>query len=296
MAGRSGYDDRDNRDYGRSRGGGGGGGGRKPLPTEPPFTAYIGNLPPGVIQGDINVVFESLSVKNIRLVKDKETDRFKGFGYVEFETLDDLEQAIGMNGAIEIDKYIVKIDVADGKRNDRGGGFDKGGRGRGGRGGGNPGGFRGGDRFGSDDFEGRGPPRGNFNDRDRGGHRGNYGNFGGGNDEGPRGGDWNHGRNRGSNNAGGFGVGGGPGGGPGAGAGPGAGNPGGGRPRPDRRSFSEDLPNPAPDTSGRPKLKLLPRTVKDPVNAIVESERSVSIFGGGKPREEKPPTSDAKND
>lgn len=65
-----------------------------------------------------------------------------------------------------------------GKRNDRGGGFDKGGRG--GRGGGRGGGgFRGGDRYGNDDFDGRGPPRGTFNDRDRGGQRGNYGNFAG---------------------------------------------------------------------------------------------------------------------
>lgn len=68
----------------------------------------------GVIQGDINEMFASLNVKNIRLVKDKETDRFKGFGYVEFETLKDLEQAIAMNGDIEVDGNLVKIDVADG--------------------------------------------------------------------------------------------------------------------------------------------------------------------------------------
>lgn len=56
-----------------------------------------------------------------------------------------------------------------GKRNDRAGGFDRGGRGGRGRGGGG--------RFGNEEFERRGPPRGNFNDRDRGGYRGNYGNF-----------------------------------------------------------------------------------------------------------------------
>nr|CAH7728462.1 unnamed protein product [Callosobruchus chinensis] len=288
MAGRSGYDDRDNRDYG---GGRRGGGGRKPLPMEPPFTAYVGNLPSKTVQGDVsNKIFAKLNVKNVRLVNDKDTDKFKGFGYVEFETLDDLEQALRMNGEIVVDENTLKIDVADGKRNDRGGGFD---RGRGGRGGGNrSGGFRqGGDRFGgSDDFDRRGPPRNNFGDRDRGGHRGNYGNFTG--DDGPhRGGlgggasgEWGM-RGRGN-----------PGMGPGAGAGVGGGGYGGSRPRPDRKAVIDDLPNPAPDTTGRPRLKLLPRTVKDPINALAESTQNLTIFGGAKPREENIAPEGLKNE
>ena len=37
--------------------------------------------------------------------------------------------------------------------------------------------------------------------------------------------------------------------------------------------------------AARPKLKLLPRTVKEPVNTVVHTERNASIFGTGKPRE-----------
>lgn len=44
-----------------------------------------------------------------------------------------------MDGAVEVDNSVIKIDVAEGKRNDRGGGFDRRGRG----GGGSGGGFRG---------------------------------------------------------------------------------------------------------------------------------------------------------
>ncbi|XP_060533026.1 eukaryotic translation initiation factor 4H [Cylas formicarius] len=269
MAGRSGYDDRDNRDYG----GGARRGGRKPLPTEPPFTAYVGNLPSGVVQGDVNSMFNSLNIKNIRLVMDKETDKFKGFCYVEFDSLVDLEQALALNGEIEVEGYVVKIDVAEGKRNDRGGGFD---RGRGG-GRGRSGGFRGGDRpqhFNDGEFDrrgvnsGTGPGRsGGFQDGGgmRGGHRGNYGYF-----SGEEGNNWNKGAGPGPARGGSFGGG-------GAGGGP--------RQRQDRKGF-DDTPNPAPDTSGRPRLKLLPRTVKDPVNALAESTRNVAIFGGAKPREE----------
>ncbi|XP_076236846.1 eukaryotic translation initiation factor 4H1 isoform X7 [Calliopsis andreniformis] len=146
MAGRSGYED--SRDYG-----GGYRSGKKPLPTEPPYTAYVGNLPNGVVQGDVDKIFEKLNVKGIRLVKDKETDRFKGFCYVEFEDLADLEAALDMDGRLQVEESVIKIDVAEGKRNDRGGGFDRRGRG----GGGSGGGFRGrdgsrggyGDDFGS---------------------------------------------------------------------------------------------------------------------------------------------------
>jgi len=70
--------------------------------------------------------------------------RFKGFCYVEFEDLADLEAALEMDGAVEVDKCLIKIDVAEGKRNDRGGGFDR--RGRGGSSGGGSSGY-------GDDFD-----------------------------------------------------------------------------------------------------------------------------------------------
>ncbi|XP_063930187.1 uncharacterized protein Eif4h1 isoform X2 [Zophobas morio] len=233
MAGRSGYDDRDNRDFG-GRGRENQRASKKPFPTEPPFTAYIGNLPYGIVQGDVNRIFENLNVKNVRLVMDKETDRFKGFCYVEFCSLQDLEEAIAMNGLVEVEGHNIKIDVAEGKRSERGGGFDRGGRG--GRGGG--GGFRG--------------PR-------------------------PGGGDHRFEEFERRGGGGGGGQGGGGGGGGGGGSGGGGGGAGGGSGR--GGSFN--------DTTGRPKLKLQPRTVKEPVNAMAETSQTSTIFGGAKPREEK---------
>lgn len=45
---------------------------------------------------------------------DKETDKFKGFCYVEFDTLSDLELAVARNGLIEVEGNTIKIDVAEG--------------------------------------------------------------------------------------------------------------------------------------------------------------------------------------
>ncbi|XP_057319348.1 eukaryotic translation initiation factor 4H-like [Microplitis mediator] len=261
-------DHEDSRDYlsGINRGGS-----RKPLPTEPPYTAYVGNLPDGIVQRDIDRIFEKQNVKNVRLVKDRETDRFKGFCYVEFEDIADLEEALQLNGRVKVETNIVKIDVAEGKRNDRGG-FDR-------RRGGNSAGGGGGS-FGYNDRrpQGNSGPgsrqgQGGYNSDVRGGNRGNYGNF---HEDGGPGRDWpsrsSSGPPRSSY---------------GSTSGP---RRGGGPGNSDRsKSFQDEpfLKGPPPDVSGRKKLVLQKRSVPDPVNALAESSKSSSIYGGAKPREER---------
>jgi len=39
-----------------------GGGSRKQIPDEPPFTAFVGNLPNGLVQGDVDDMFKKLKV------------------------------------------------------------------------------------------------------------------------------------------------------------------------------------------------------------------------------------------
>lgn len=260
----------------------------KQLPTEPPFIAYVGNLPQGLVQGDVIKIFQDFEVKNVRLVKDRETDQFKGFCYVEFETLDNLERALECDGRIKLDDLSapLRIDIADRRKNERGGaggggGFNKrgpprqGGTSGGGAGGGNHqfnrggGGAGGGNRGENRDRPANRGRYGNFNNDDRfeRNHDRNHreGSFGaqsrdGGNDRYN-----NFSRNRGERD----------------------------RERSNFNPSHNDRPAPAAaplgsiDDSERPRLNLKPRTIQAPINALAETKQSAAIFGNAKPREEK---------
>jgi RNA recognition motif-containing protein len=250
MAGRSAFNDFDSRNF------------NKQLPSSPPFVAYLGNLPHGITQGDVENLFlqNRLQIRSVRLVYDKETDMFKGFGYVEFVTLEHLTEALQMDVFIEGQK--IKIDVATGKRNDR---SNRGGGGRDGP----PGSFNSnpGMRGRSDDFTQNPGFSGGGNFRQNGGMggRSNFmdqsgGNRGGGMNRYPEGGSRDFNRP----NVPQF--------------------PGGSRG--ERRPDFESLP-PPPSDPGRPKLQLKPRTLKEPLNQMADTTQHSSIFGGAKPREEK---------
>jgi nucleolin len=140
-------------------------------PSEPSSTLFVGNLSFGVTEDALWEVFgEYGDVKNVRLPKDYESQRPKGFGYVEFTDIEAAKKAFEGQQGQELDGRAVRIDYSQ-PRDDSGGG-------RGGFRGG-----RGGDRGG---FRGRGGDRGGFRGGDRGGFRGGRG--GGGDRGGFRGG------------------------------------------------------------------------------------------------------------
>lgn len=226
---------------------------KKPLPTEPPYTLYVGNLPETIVQGDFDAIFANMKIKNTRMVRERETAKFKGYAYVEFEDIESLKMALEMDGAPFENGKSIRIDIAEQRKDTRSGGR---GGGRGGGPGGPPrGGDRGGDRGGGGYPSSRGP-------RDGGRDGGYGGGYGGGRD-----------RDEGRDNRGagrddrGYGS-----------------ERRGYSPARDGGRNSPPLDDAPVSTSGRRKLNLTKRTVAAPVGG--EATRSESIFGAAKPREQ----------
>lgn len=90
------------------------------------YTLYVGNLPLTCIQGDIDNIFHDFKqhITRIRMIRDKETDKFKGFCYVELSDAEAFKQALAYNGALFGD-HELRVDEAQPRNRDggRGGGF-----------------------------------------------------------------------------------------------------------------------------------------------------------------------------
>jgi len=134
-----------------------------PLPTGPPFKAYVGNLPWAANELDVVNWFSPAKILlPVFFPIDRQTGRPKGNAYVEFDSLDDLKLALEKNNT-ELFGREICVDVATEKKGAgafRGGFADRGGD----RGGGYA--DRGGDRGGGY------ADRGGYSDRrdqDRGG-------------------------------------------------------------------------------------------------------------------------------
>jgi nucleolin len=170
-----------------SRGNNFGGGGGEKQPTK---VLFVGQLNYDSTFESVKEAFEGFGCppQNVRIISGEDGSS-RGFGYVEFNSPEEAQEAIKYNG-YEIDGRAVKLDFAEDRQRDGSrGGFGGGrGGGRGGFGGdrrGGRGGFGGGDRrggrggFGGGDFGDRRGGRGGFGGG-RGGRGGDRGGFGGG--------------------------------------------------------------------------------------------------------------------
>ena len=104
---------------------------------------YVGNLSNEVTEEDLKQAFETFGeVESVKIIKDKYTNRSKGFGFVEMASKAEGQSAIdGLNGK-ELKGKALNVNEARPRTESRGRGGGYGG-GRGGQGGGR-GGYGGG--------------------------------------------------------------------------------------------------------------------------------------------------------
>jgi RNA recognition motif-containing protein len=116
------------------------------LQKEIRMNIYVGNLSNEVTEEDLKQAFETFGeVKSVNIIKDKYTNRSKGFGFVEMASKAEGQSAIdGLNGK-ELKGKAVNVNEARPRTEGRGRGGGYGG-GRGGQGG-RRGGPRGGRSF-----------------------------------------------------------------------------------------------------------------------------------------------------
>jgi RNA recognition motif-containing protein len=110
---------------------------------------FVGNLSYTTTEATLQSLFgqDGRTVNSVEIVKDKETGRSAGFGFVEMANDNDAKAAISALHGTEIDGRRVQVDIARPRRprtdspprerfsgRPSGGGFDRGGGGGGGRG------------------------------------------------------------------------------------------------------------------------------------------------------------------
>jgi cold-inducible RNA-binding protein len=123
---------------------------------------YVGNLPFSATSESLNEMFAKFgTVESAKIVMDRDTNRSKGFGFVEMASADDAAKAIEkLNGQDNGGRSLVVNEArpmeprtggfgggGGGRGGDRGGGGGRGGFGGGRSGGGDRGGDRGGSRW-----------------------------------------------------------------------------------------------------------------------------------------------------
>jgi cold-inducible RNA-binding protein len=108
---------------------------------------YVGNLTYNVNEADLEALFAPFgTVQSAQIIVDRDTNRSKGFGFVEMDTEAQAQAAIQALNDQEHDGRRLTVNEAK-PREDRGGGGRSGGGYGGGRGGGGYGGGGGGRRY-----------------------------------------------------------------------------------------------------------------------------------------------------
>ncbi len=81
---------------------------------------FVGNLPYSVGESELETAFaEYGTVVSAVVIRDRESGRSRGFGFVEMETDEMAESAVGALDGFEMDGRRLRVNEAQPKNNDR---------------------------------------------------------------------------------------------------------------------------------------------------------------------------------
>lgn len=82
---------------------------------------YVGNISWGMEESNLSEAFGNFGeVKSVKIIKDRDTGRSKGFGFVEMANAEEAETVISNFDGKEMDGRPLKVNVAQDKpRTDR---------------------------------------------------------------------------------------------------------------------------------------------------------------------------------
>ena len=105
--------------------------------SPPSTTLFVGNLPFSTTEEELSEIFSQWGVKSARIPTFYDSRRSKGFGYVEFESLEGAREALEAMQGIDMEGRFIRLDFSEPKEQlvARGGEDSRGFGGRGGRGG-----------------------------------------------------------------------------------------------------------------------------------------------------------------
>ncbi|MCK4646067.1 MAG: RNA-binding protein [Candidatus Aminicenantes bacterium] len=82
-----------------------------------PAQIYVGNLTYSMTEDSLRELFEPFGeVTSTKIIKDRLTDRSRGFGFVEMENKDEAETAIQKIDGTEVEGRNMKVNLARPRR------------------------------------------------------------------------------------------------------------------------------------------------------------------------------------
>jgi translation initiation factor 4B len=82
-----------------------------PIPTQPPYTAFVGNLAFDLTEDELEQFFSGVKTKSVKIIKSKD-EKPKGFGYIEFDNVEGLKDALSKTGS-SFSGRTIRVSVAE---------------------------------------------------------------------------------------------------------------------------------------------------------------------------------------